>query len=63
MFLYLIIKVSLLVRCPNFRGLNVCTLLQMGPWASVQVSTFHDQGVIFEGFQCSEQYLNLEPVR
>ena len=30
-----IIKVSLLVRCPDFRGLNVCTLIQMGPWTSV----------------------------
>ena len=33
----LIIKVSLLVRCPDFRGLNVCTLIQMGPWTSVLI--------------------------
>ena len=33
----LIIKVSLLVRCPDFRGLNVCTLIQMGPWISVLI--------------------------
>ena len=26
----LIIKVSLLVRCPYFKGLNVCTLIQKG---------------------------------
>ena len=30
-------NVSLLVRCPDFRGLNVCTLIQMGPWTSVLV--------------------------
>ena len=27
----------LLVRCPDFRGLNVCTLIQMGPWTSVLI--------------------------
>ena len=42
-------NVSLLVRCPDFRGLNVCTLIQMGPWTSVliiKVSTF--QGAQFD---------------
>ena len=33
----LIIKVSLLVRCPDFRSLNVCILIQMGPWTSVLI--------------------------
>ena len=32
-----IMYVSLLVRCPDFRGLNVCTLIQMGPWTSVLI--------------------------
>ena len=26
------IKPSILVRCPDFRGLNVCTVIEMGPW-------------------------------
>ena len=30
-------EVLLLVRCPDFRGLNVCTLIQMGPWTSVLI--------------------------
>ena len=34
----LIIKVSLLVRCPDFRDVNVCTIIQMGPWTSVLIS-------------------------
>ena len=45
----LIIKLSLLVRCPDFRGLNVCTLIQMGPWTSVliiKVSAHTQQTVI-----------------
>ena len=25
------------VRCPDIRGLNVCTLIQMGPWTSVLI--------------------------
>ena len=34
----LIIEVSLLVRCPDFKG-TVCTLIQMGPWTSILIIT------------------------
>jgi len=33
----LISEVSLLVRCPDFSGLNVCMLRQIGPWTSVLI--------------------------
>ena len=36
----LIIKTSLLVRCPDFRGPNVCMLIQMGPWTSILIILF-----------------------
>jgi len=46
----LIIKVSLLVWCTDFRGLNVCTPIQLGLWkvsmcnssVLIELSSFSD---------------------
>ena len=41
-----------ILKCPDFRGLNVCTLIQMRPWTSVLISSTF-QGVLLEWFFCT----------